>query len=936
MGKARSFSNESTETVYQTESNNENFALGSQQNSYNLGSVHFSDQSGIGNFSQSAQNSKFVNLKGSLLQGNIGFVQQTVELDVGTATINLNDDATGAALAVISQDRIVTLSAGTTSDLTTITGAQRPGQRVTLYNIFANTITIKNDAGATVNTIVTPGATDFSLSGHGLVTLMFDVSLAQWRIEGNLGSGGGGAGNVISQGDSNVTVTDAGSGIITQTVDGTQRYSIQANRADYANIPIFGLTDLTFNDTVTDPMVVVGAADTVFFDIAMVDSGDGLRIAFAGDNTAIFSNLNLQLLSATPNTLSAALRLFRDDPSPAISDALGSIHFDGRDSGGGFTNYATLIGGIEVDTAGSEEGSLVLNLITASGTKQTLEMLPDIFGVNTSSIRLDEITLPSNPDTDKGLIYLRDVAGTTTPFFLDSSGTETSMIAAGGTSNVISQGDSNVTVTDVGSGIVTTTVDGTQRYSIQANRADFADLPVFGFTQINFQDTVDAVVGTVLTQNQTDFTMNFPDNADTYNIDFNSIVGLSVDLLRTRFHSNTPNTVSSAISLFRDDPSPSAADALGDINFDGRDSAANFTTYADIIGGIESPTSTAEIGRLTFRLQDSGIMQQKVRMTLDELELSDISILLDEISLPSNPATNQGLIYLRDVAGTTTPFFLDSSGTETSLIGAGSGANTALSNLSSVAINTSLLPAGDGTINLGSASFSWLDTFTERLRIETGGVSTSTANQIISDAGGMVFNTPAGDRYEFNISGSPNGIAIEEDRIQFLTTGRQHRIDVTGASIQIQAENATDEIEFFTGTSRSNATVIIEDERTTWRSTTTDTQPILFQMIQNNNTPADFRTIANIDMIAEDSGSNDTIYARVSASSNDITDGTEDGLLQLGVVSGGTLIASIDMEGDSAGGSLIGFFGVTPVARQSPAATSAAIITALENLGLFV
>ena len=97
MGKARSFSNEANEVVYQTESNNENFALGSQQNSYNLGSVHFSDQSGIGNFSQSGQNSKFANLKGSTLQGNFGFVQQTVELDVGTSTINLNNDGAGVA-----------------------------------------------------------------------------------------------------------------------------------------------------------------------------------------------------------------------------------------------------------------------------------------------------------------------------------------------------------------------------------------------------------------------------------------------------------------------------------------------------------------------------------------------------------------------------------------------------------------------------------------------------------------------------------------------------------------------------------------------------------------------------------------------------------------------------------------------------------------------
>lgn len=43
-----------------------------------------------------------------------------------------------------------------------------------------------------------------------------------------------------------------------------------------------------------------------------------------------------------------------------------------------------------------------------------------------------------------------------------------------------------------------------------------------------------------------------------------------------------------------------------------------------------------------------------------------------------------------------------------------SGANTALSNLASVAINTSLLPGADNTHDLGSASYSWRDAHIER------------------------------------------------------------------------------------------------------------------------------------------------------------------------------------------------------------------------------
>jgi len=143
-------------------------------------------------------------------------------------------------------------------------------------------------------------------------------------------------------------------------------------------------------------------------------------------------------------------------------------------------------------------------------------------------------------------------------------------------------------------------------------------------------------------------------------------------------------------------------------------------------------------------------------------------------------------------------------------------------------------------------------------------------------------------------------------------------------------------LEIWNGTGRTNATIEINDQTTTWLTETDTTQAVLIRLYQNNDTPFNGRTIANIDMVAENNADEDTIYARISGSSQVVTDGIEDGLLQLGLRSGGALVASIDMEGDGSGGSLIGFFGVTPVAQQSPSANSASIIAALESLGLFV
>ena len=192
VGKAKIFSDQNRESVYQKESDDENYAAAAQQNSYNLGSVHFSDQSGIANISQAGTDQRKANLKGALFTGNVGFDLQTALLDVGSETIDLNNDSAGTVLSIIPTDRFVTLSAGTTADLTTITGAQRPGQRLRLYNTLSNTITIKHTAGATVNTIRTTDASDLIFPGDACVDLTWDITAGQWRVVG-LGVGAGGA-----------------------------------------------------------------------------------------------------------------------------------------------------------------------------------------------------------------------------------------------------------------------------------------------------------------------------------------------------------------------------------------------------------------------------------------------------------------------------------------------------------------------------------------------------------------------------------------------------------------------------------------------------------------------------------------------------------------------------------------------------------------------
>ena len=70
-----------------------------------------------------------------------------------------------------------------------------------------------------------------------------------------------------------------------------------------------------------------------------------------------------------------------------------------------------------------------------------------------------------------------------------------------------------------------------------------------------------------------------------------------------------------ALDLFRDSPSPAAADILGSIFFKGNDSAAAAKVYAQIIGEILDPTSPgSQDGALRFhcRAADTGALRMRI------------------------------------------------------------------------------------------------------------------------------------------------------------------------------------------------------------------------------------------------------------------------------------------------------------------------------------
>jgi len=795
MGKARGFSDDANDTVYQSETNSENYAMGSQQNPYNLGSVHFSDQSGIGNFSQAGTDQRKANIKGALFQGNIGFDLQTALLDTGTETIDLNNDSTGAVLSVISTDRFVTLDSGTTGTLTTITGPQRPGQRLRLYNTTINTITITHTAAATVDTIRTPNATNLSFPGNGVLDLSWDITSAQWRVVGNVGGSGG-----VSF---PIDFPEIDLGNVSGTVD--IDWALSTRHA--IKFTMIGNTTLTFSGTTSDT--------TEYSNLIAVQDGTG-----GWTLTLPVGTINASIVEAgillDPNTETGIVVKFSFSTFYAFLET-GNIVTGGIDllsSNNVWTGTNTFENTVSITASNMFFGDEITDTISFGG-------------------RID----------NNGIIPINNSASN-----LGASGNQWNTLWIDTLDNA------------------STVVINSPNFTINSSQITLGD-------QITDEVTFLGRIGSNAIIPITDSTTDLGTNV----LRWDNIYSINV----------IANTITSSVSLSSTGNTFLGDDATDNISFGGQ---------------------------------------------------VNTNIVIEEISEPSNAPTDTGRFYAKESGGVSVPFWKDEAGTETSMIGAASGANTALSNLASVAINTSLLPNANGTIDLGSASFSWENVYSEEYRIEDGG-AVGDKTSIVTQSSGVVYNTTSDDDHQFYIGGDALGIGIEEDRIQFLTSGRQHRIDVTATSINILSQNVADSVEIWTGTGRTNATIDVNSETTTFLTQTGDTQAILIQLIQNNNTPANSRTIGNIDFMAENTVSSNEIYARVSASSQDVTSTTEDGLLQLGVISGGTLVSGIDIEGSGSGGAndaLIGFFGETPVVQQqldvSPTTTE--ISTVLRNLGL--
>jgi hypothetical protein len=83
-------------------------------------------------------------------------------------------------------------------------------------------------------------------------------------------------------------------------------------------------------------------------------------------------------------------------------------------------------------------------------------------------------------------------------------------------------------------------------------------------------------------------------------------------------------TAAPLLELYRDSASPAANDTLGEIEFNGEDSAGNKQAYALFHGSILSPTSGSEQGQLHFETATAGALTEKMIIGTTNLVINEI------------------------------------------------------------------------------------------------------------------------------------------------------------------------------------------------------------------------------------------------------------------------------------------------------------------------
>ena len=393
------------------------------------------------------------------------------------------------------------------------------------------------------------------------------------------------------------------------------------------------------------------------------------------------------------------------------------------------------------------------------------------------------------------------------------------------------------------------------------------------------------------------------------------------------------------LRIFRSGTNPTVNTTFGDIIFNANRTTSGKTDYAIISGVAEDVGDSTFEGGMAFQVNKfSG---SEIFMRFNDLKNNLVDIFKD-LDMNTNDVlaggAGQGMLntghidFIDNLATPVATISLYSDGTDlfantgggvvnlTDIGTTAGGANVFLSNLSTpTSINRDLIPQAN--LTLGTNGDPWEEVYAEEVTMPVGGTFISTRNMIISDAGGMRFNTPTLNEYDWAFANAAPVWAMS------ATVFSGPSIILSG-SLAI-TDSATDPL--------ANGQFTVDG---------TAVKVMTGGVVKNLNDigtgvflPLSGGTMSGaINMGNNDVDNVDDIH--FNAANNEITQGG--GIMSIRVDLGETLrlrvgtTTLLNLTTDIAFiNANTGFFGATPVAQQtSVAVTAAAIHAALVNLGL--
>jgi hypothetical protein len=174
--------------------------------------------------------------------------------------------------------------------------------------------------------------------------------------------------------------------------------------------------------------------------------------------------------------------------------------------------------------------------------------------------------------------------------------------------------------------------------------------------------------------------------------------------------------------LYRDSATPAASDTLGEIKFNGEDSAGNKQAYGLIHASILSPTSTSEQGQLHFETATAGALTEKMIIGTNNLVINEIGAVFN-VRIEGDTDAN---LFYTDATNSRVGVGTISPAQKLDVVGAIQSSDNIIQGVAGKGFN---FTANTPVAGMTSQLLNWYEegTFTPTIASDSGSVSLSTA-----------------------------------------------------------------------------------------------------------------------------------------------------------------------------------------------------------------